>query len=135
MILIYSDRENTLNKNVLMLKGNFFWLPPGTYEVRELTHTLKFDLPEDTKVHSIAKDTGKRNNITIHTTKDGVLKLNERSFLKTLFASTKTENGLWKYTSETLVDINGYDKTILKANFIFGCFVNRLRLPFVLVLL
>ena len=117
-----------------------YTLPPGTYEISDLTWMLKFLLPSEVKVKNTIDVIRLRSNITTKKTK----KLTRKSFFHRTLGFTHSHSGPLddppkgfiqkipaSYESERPINITGIDKIRLKSHCNNGSIVNGKQDPIV----
>ena len=68
MALTHNQIVDILDIKYIAASSTRFTLPPGIYEISDLTSRLKFLLPDDVKVNITIDDTRLRSNLTTNKT-------------------------------------------------------------------
>ena len=135
--LSYDEIMDILDLKCIPTKRTGYSLNPGIYEVIDLNNTLKYILPNNTKVNVTINDIRLKANLKTNQT----LIFTEKSFFYTNLGFTRSRfyplddiDGSYQliagsYKSDKPINITGIDKLHLKCDCIQGSTVNGVREP------
>ena len=116
--LTYNEVEYILAKNYICTELKYFSFPHGVCEIKEISNTLKYILPENIEIGVIANDITMKTILSIENIEIGVI-ANDIT-MKTILSIDTNENELLSFSKESFSFIQYWDsqKLVIPKEFV-----------------